>query len=120
MPTETTDPLTAIGKDLDDLAYAYGARPRDLGETDQSYRQALINRIGSPQTATGGFLDAIFTNVSLSRMLIRMPWWQTVKEFVLRRRRFHSITGNPIPWGYRDELDSELRARTQARIDAET
>ena len=49
MKTETTTGVhTSIGKDLDDLGCAYGARKRDDGESDQSYRQAVIDRIGKP------------------------------------------------------------------------
>jgi hypothetical protein len=47
--TDTTSVHTAIGKHLDDLGYAYGARKRNSGESDQSYRQAIIDRLGKPQ-----------------------------------------------------------------------
>lgn len=38
--------LTAIGKDLDDLGLVYGTRIRNNGESDQSYRQVIIDQIG--------------------------------------------------------------------------
>lgn len=44
------DPLTAIGLDLDKLGYDYGARWRYVEESDHSYRQAVIERIGSAKT----------------------------------------------------------------------
>jgi hypothetical protein len=42
---------TAIGKDLDDLGEAYGCRLRASGESDQSYREAIINRVGNPKAS---------------------------------------------------------------------
>lgn len=70
------------------------------------------------ETASGSFLDAWASNPRVSRMLIKLPLQQTIKEFVLRRRRYFPISGIPIPWGYREELDAELRMRMQDMIDA--
>lgn len=48
---ERLNPLTAIGRDLDEVGYACGTRQRTEHETDQTYREAVLERIGKIKTA---------------------------------------------------------------------